>query len=278
LVFLARLPTRSGVAVRILADGKIPKVSETAFSKQRSTIAVRPIAAVEEMKLGVELQKQIWGYSPLDTVPEQLFVVAQESGGHVLVAFDGDKPVGFALAYAGVHHGKAHLHSHMVGVIPEYQNRGVGRILKLAQRDDAIARGIHLIEWTFDPLQIKNAFFNISRLGGIIRRYIPNCYGRTSSPLHGGLPTDRLVAEWWVASPRVAAILKGAAPQISAGAVRISMPASIRQLVADDPATAESIQTTVREQFEQNFRDRRAAVAFEFDTLQANYVLEPYED
>jgi len=68
-------------------------VSETAFSKQRSTIAVRPIAAVEEMKLGVELQKQIWGYSPLDTVPEQLFVVAQESGGHVLVAFDGDKPV-----------------------------------------------------------------------------------------------------------------------------------------------------------------------------------------
>jgi predicted GNAT superfamily acetyltransferase len=166
----------------------------------------------------------------------------------------------------------------MVGVIPEYQNRGVGRILKLAQRDHAILRGIHLIEWTFDPLQIKNAFFNISRLGAVVRRYIPNCYGRTSSPLHGGLPTDRLVAEWWVASPRVAAILTGAAPQISAGAVRISIPASIRQLVADDPATAESIQTTVREQFEQNFRDGRAAVAFEFDTLQASYVLEPYED
>jgi predicted GNAT superfamily acetyltransferase len=253
-------------------------MSEAASSKQ-SAITVRTITAVEEMKLGVELQNQVWGYSPLDTVPEQMFVVAQESGGHVLVAFDGDKPVGFALAFAGVHHdGKAHLHSHMVGVIPEYQNRGVGRILKLAQRDHAIMRGIHLIEWTFDPLQIKNAFFNISRLGAIVRRYIPNCYGRTSSPLHGGLPTDRLVAEWWVASPRVAAILKGTAPQISSGAVRISIPASIRLLVADDPATAESIQTTVREQFEQNFRDGRAAVAFEFDTLQASYVLEPYED
>ncbi len=253
-------------------------MSETALSKKHSAITVRSISAVEEMKLGVELQNQVWGYSPLDTVPEQMFVVAQESGGHVLVAFDGDRPVGFALAYAGVHHGKAHLHSHMVGVIPEYQNRGVGRILKLAQRDDAIARGIHLIEWTFDPLQIKNAFFNISRLGAIVRRYIPNCYGRTSSPLHGGLPTDRLVAEWWVESPRVATILKGAPQQISNDAVRISLPANIRQLVADDPTTAESIQTTMREQFEQNFRDGRAAVAFEFDTLQASYVLEPYED
>jgi predicted GNAT superfamily acetyltransferase len=253
-------------------------MSETALSKQQSAITVRNVTAVEEMKLGVELQNQVWGYSPLDTVPEQMFVVAQESGGHVLVAFDGPKPVGFALAFAGVHHGKAHLHSHMVGVIPEYQNRGVGRILKLAQRDDAIARGIHLIEWTFDPLQIKNAFFNISRLGAIVRRYIPNCYGRTSSPLHGGLPTDRLVAEWWVESPRVAAILNGTPQQISHDAVRISLPANIRQLVADDPATAESIQTTMREQFEQNFRDGRAAVGFAFDTLQASYVLEPYED
>jgi predicted GNAT superfamily acetyltransferase len=250
---------------------------ETSLSK-KCAITVRTITAVEEMTLGVQLQNQIWGYSPLDTVPEQMFVVAQESGGHVLVAFDGDKPVGFALAFAGVHHGKAHLHSHMVGVIPEYQNRGVGRILKLAQLDDAIVRGIHLIEWTFDPLQIKNSFFNISRLGAIVRRYIPNCYGRTSSPLHGGLPTDRLVAEWWVASSRVAAILNGTTPQISARAVRISIPASIRQLVADDPATAESIQTTMRGQFEQNFRDGRAAVGFEFDAVQASYVLEPYED
>jgi predicted GNAT superfamily acetyltransferase len=253
-------------------------MSETALSKQQSAITVRTITAVEEMKLGVELQNQVWGYSPIDTVPEQMFVVAQESGGHVLVAFDGDKPVGFALAFAGVHHGKAHLHSHMVGVIPEYQNRGVGRILKLAQRDDAIARHIPLIEWTFDPLQIKNAFFNISRLGAIVRRYIPNCYGRTSSPLHGGLPTDRLVAEWWVESPRVASILNGDPQQISDEAERISLPATIRQLVAEDPATAEKIQTTMREQFEHNFRDGRAAVAFEFDTLKASYVLEPYED
>ena len=91
----------------------------------------------------------------------------------------------------------------MVGVLAEYRDRGVGRLLKLAQREDALARQINRIEWTFDPLQLKNASFNIARLGAIVRHYIPNLYGRTSSPLHAGLPTDRLVAEWWVRSSRV---------------------------------------------------------------------------
>ena len=97
----------------------------------------------------------------------------------------------------------------MMGVLPEYRNRGVGRLLKLAQRDDAIKTGINLIEWTFDPLELKNAFFNIERLGAIVRRYVPNQYGTTTSHLHGGLPTDRCVAEWHVSSIRVADILSG---------------------------------------------------------------------
>ena len=84
-------------------------------------------------------------------------------------------------------------------------------MLKLAQRDDALRRGVSLIEWTFDPLEIKNAFFNIERLGAIVRRYVLNQYGTTSSPLHGGLPTDRCIAEWWIASPRVNAIAVGPA-------------------------------------------------------------------
>src|ERR1700759_5065554 len=114
----------------------------------------------EEMRVEVELQQQVWGYSEIDTVPEQMFIVAKESGGQVLVAYEQQRPVGFALAFAGIHHKQSYLHSHMVGVIPEFQNRGVGRVLKLAQREDAIKRGIDLIEWTFDPLQLKNAHFN----------------------------------------------------------------------------------------------------------------------
>ena len=97
----------------------------------------------------------------------------------------------------------------MLAVAPEYRNRGVGKMLKLAQREDALARGIELIEWTFDPLEAKNAFFNIEKLGAIVRRYTPDFYGASTSPLHGNLPTDRLHAEWWLRTARVRSLLSG---------------------------------------------------------------------
>jgi predicted GNAT superfamily acetyltransferase len=165
----------------------------------------------------------------------------------------------------------------MVGVVPEFQNQGIGRLLKLAQRDDAIARGIDLIEWTFDPLQLKNAHFNLARLGAIVRRYIPNCYGRTSSPLHAGLPTDRLVAEWWLRSDRVQRSIDGK-NHVTESSTRISIPVTIRQICSNDPAQAEKIQSRVREQFGMYIAASQAAVGFEFDEQQGNYLLEPYED
>ena len=166
----------------------------------------------------------------------------------------------------------------MVAVLPEYQDRGVGRMLKLAQRDDAISRGIDLIEWTFDPLQLKNAYFNLMRLGAVVRRYIPNFYGRTSSPLHGGLPTDRLLAEWWVRSARVQELLDGKIPKARPDRMHIRIPAVIRQVTSSNPAEAERIQMGVRSQFERHIAEGRAAVGFELDAEQGSYVLEPYED
>jgi predicted GNAT superfamily acetyltransferase len=253
-------------------------VREQAASAKSADILVRPLESVEEMSIAVRLQQQVWAYSELDTVPDQIFIVAKESGGQVLAAFHESKPVGFALAFMAMHGGMTYLHSHMVAVLPEYQNRGVGRFLKLAQRDDAIARGISLIEWTFDPLQLKNANFNIARLGAIVRRYIPNCYGRTSSPLHAGLPTDRLVAEWWVQSKHVENVLSGKKHLLSPNTVHVSIPAAIRQLSRNDPAEAKKIQSQCRRQFENYFAEGRAAVAFELDDRQGSYVLEPYED
>ena len=97
----------------------------------------------------------------------------------------------------------------MLAVLPEYRNRGIGKMLKIAQREDALARGIDLIEWTFDPMEVKNAYFNIERLGAIVRRYTPDFYGSSTSPLHGTLPTDRLHAEWWLKSDRVEAVMAG---------------------------------------------------------------------
>ena len=102
----------------------------------------------------------------------------------------------------------------MVGVIPEVRNRGIARALKLAQRDDALARGFDLMEWTFDPTEIKNAYINIAKLGAIVRRYQHNFYGPSSSPLQGGLPTDRVYAEWWLRSKRVERALARRAPTL----------------------------------------------------------------
>jgi predicted GNAT superfamily acetyltransferase len=253
-------------------------MSEGMASVREPGIMIRPLQKVEEMGIGLDLQRRVWGYAEIDTVPDQIFIVARESGGQVLGAFHGDKAIGFALAFAGVHGGKIHLHSHMVAVLPEYQDRGVGRMLKLAQRDDATSRGIDLIEWTFDPLQLKNAYFNLVRLGAIVRRYLPNLYGRTSSPLHGGLPTDRLVAEWWVRSARVQDLLGGKIPKAGQDRVRIGISAGIRQIISNIPDEAERIQAGVRREFERYIAEGRAAVGFEFDAEQGSYVLEPYED
>src|SRR5277367_1511525 len=255
-------------------------MSEATTSPAKQAITVRWIHDVQEMNVCVELQQRIWGYAPLDTVPDQVFIVAKKTGGQVMTAYDGDMPVGFALAFAATRDGLSYLHSHMVGVVDEYQNRGVGRLLKLAQREDALDRGINLIEWTFDPLQLKNAHFNIERLGAIVRHYIPNLYGRTSSPLHAGLPTDRLVAEWWVRSQRVEDVLANNPRSRSpiAARERIEIPADIRRICSDDPQSAETIQSNVRDQFSANFANGRAAVGFDLTHDLGTYLLEPYED
>lgn len=251
---------------------------ETATKMKTSEISVRPLHDIDDMRICVDLQRRIWGYSETDIVPDAMFAVAEHSGGQVLGAWHDDQLVGFALAFAARRSAVEYLHSHMVGVVPEFQDRGVGRLLKLAQREDAIARGISLIEWTFDPLQIKNAHFNLARLGAIIRRYIPNCYGRTSSPLHAGLPTDRLVAEWWIQSNRVERLLSGIKPVSRCPQTRVCVPAAMRQICRDDPAQAENIQAAVRQQFETGFAAGQVAVGFELDSQQGCYVLEPYED
>src|SRR5204863_4468964 len=124
-------------------------------------------------------------------------------------AFSGEAMVGFAMSLPGYRDGQAYLHSHMLAVLPEYRNSGVGRNLKLAQREDALERGFERMEWTFDPLEIKNAHLNIARLGAIVRRYMPDFYGPSTSPLQGNLPTDRLVAEWWLRSELVGRVLSG---------------------------------------------------------------------
>lgn len=193
---------------------------------QQHDIHIEALASQSQFNACAALQDAVWGYESSDRMSEKVYLLAANIGGQVLGAYDGETLVGYAMSLPGYRDGKPYLHSHHLAVLPEYRNFGVGRNLKLAQRDDAIARGISLIEWTFDPLEIKNANLNISRLGAIVRRYKPNFYGESSSPLQGGLPTDRVIAEWWLQSSRVEQILRGENPCIDA-VEEVTVPAEI---------------------------------------------------
>jgi len=177
---------------------------------QTAPIRVQSFTTLEQFDQCVALEEAVWGYDPADMIPRRMFLLASRIGGQVMGAFLGDNStaVGFAMALPAFRNGHAYLHSHMVGVMPEFRNLGIARALKLAQRDDALGRGFDLMEWTFDPTEIKNAYINIAKLGAIVRRYQHNFYGPSSSPLQGGLPTDRVYAEWWLRSKRVERALR----------------------------------------------------------------------
>ncbi len=240
-------------------------------------IELRPLADRRQFDEAVQLQKSIWGFEDIELLPVRLFVVATKVGGQVFGAYDGARMIGFVLSIPGLKPGGgSYLHSHMLGVLPEYRDRGVGRMLKLRQREDALARGIDLIEWTFDPLELKNAFFNIERLGAIVRRFVLNQYGTTSSPLHGGLPTDRCVAEWWLASPHAGAILAGK-PAARAVEERIEVPADIDAIRRREPKRAREIQKSLGKRLVSCFDRGLAVTGFEKSARAGTYLLGRWE-
>jgi predicted GNAT superfamily acetyltransferase len=161
----------------------------------------------------------------------------------------------------------------MAGVLEPYQNRGVGRMLKLEQRREALSRGIRLIEWTFDPLELRNAYFNIERLGVIVRRYVLNQYGTTTSKLHAGMPTDRCVAEWWLGSERTRAIIEGAGRQREPIRARIAVPVEIAVLRRENLPKALEIQKAVSNQFLDHFDRGLAVTGFERSDKFGTYLL-----
>jgi predicted GNAT superfamily acetyltransferase len=243
-----------------------------------SEIVVRKCAGIAEFQRCVDLQKEIWGEKDIEVEPATLFVVAAETGGQVLGAFDGPRLVGYTLALVGYTNGTVFLHSHMTGVLAEYRDRGVGRALKLFQRDEALGRGIRVIVWTFDPLETRNAHFNLNRLGAIARKYLPNLYGVTTSPLHFGLPTDRLWAEWPLDSARVVAAVSDLGKEPEAVPAAIELPAELEDWKTSDPARVAKVQARIREEFTAWFARGYAAVGVRKTAAGADYLLTPWSD
>ena len=201
------------------------------IGEQKQEIVIRPLTESDDFDSAVALQNEVWSYDQSGMMTQKVFLLASTIGGQVLGAFGfptggGETLVGYALSLPGYRNGHAYLHSHHLAVKAEWRNARVGQRLKLAQRDDAIARGFELMEWTFDPLEIKNSHLNFARLGAISRRYKRNFYGASNSPLHGGLPTDRIYAEWWLQSDRVKAVLAGEKPRMDASEV-VQVPAEV---------------------------------------------------
>lgn len=240
-------------------------------------IQVRICDRFPEFQACVALQKEIWNEADLEVVPDTVFVVAAHTGGQVLGAFDGERLIGFTMAVPGIRNGSAYLHSHMTGVQAGYRDRGVGRMLKLFQREEALSRDIRLIEWTFDPLEMRNAHFNLNRLGAIARRYLANFYGITSSPLHRGLATDRLVAEWYLDSPRVLTTLQSELPPPH-HAASIEIPSSLEDWKLGDLSRVQEVQAATRSRFTGEFAKGHAAVSVIKSAHGSSYLLAPWSD
>jgi predicted GNAT superfamily acetyltransferase len=168
-------------------------------------LRIRDLTTIEDCRRVAALEREIWAYADAeDVVPPPILIVSVKRGGILIGAFDDrDRMRGFVYSIPAVKDGQLTQWSHMLGVTADARNTGLGVRLKLAQRERALAMGVDLIEWTFDPLQALNAHLNFSRLGVVVESYEENVYGDSSSPLHRGTPTDRFIAEWHLTRPHV---------------------------------------------------------------------------
>ena len=192
---------------------------------------IRDLTTIDECRQVAVLERDVWGYTDSeDVVPPPVLIVSAKRGGILMGAFDDrNAMIGFVYSMPSIKDGRLAQWSHMLGVTAAARGSGLGLKLKLAQRQRALAMGIDLIEWTYDPLQALNAHLNFARLGVVVEEYEENIYGESSSPLHRGSPTDRFVAEWKLTAPHVER-------RIAAGGLGIMRDASVASAPLVNPS------------------------------------------
>lgn len=253
-------------------------------------VSIRQVETHAEYAACEELSRAVWGAADRNVVPRELLLTVQLNGGQVQGAFTADASlVGFVFGFLGRREDQLRLCSHQLAVRPEYRGRGIGVRLKLAQRDEALRRGLELITWTFDPLEARNAYLNLHRLGAIARRYERDHYGVMDDTLNRGLPSDRLEAEWWITRPgrdersaptQAAALLSADADEVPmapdldlarAQAVLIQVPTDFQELKRRDPDLARRWRLASRSAFEAAIQAGLQATDFR---REGAYVLE----
>ncbi|CAN5879015.1 hypothetical protein BH18ACI4_BH18ACI4_10940 [soil metagenome] len=248
-------------------------------------IDIRECVTIEELNQCVRLQREVFGLPDLEISPRRHLIVSRQAGGWTLGAFSNhsrDRLVGFVHHLAAIR-GKDEIigYSHMMAVHKDYQNLGLGARLKWAQRGRALAEGRSFIKWTWEPMQARNAHFNLNRLGVVVRMYGENFYGTdyVMDPEHQviaakGLPTDRLFAGWELSSPRVLNLASGAKPAAPPEPVAaIDIPADWTSLIKRDVDLAKQEQLRVRQEFKQAFSAGLVCAGLERSAAHPRYLL-----
>jgi predicted GNAT superfamily acetyltransferase len=244
-------------------------------------IQIRECTTIDEFDSCIRLQREVFGLPELEISPRRHLIVSRQAGGWTLGAFVAQRLAGFVHNMAAVHDNKIFGYSHMMAVAVEYQNKGVGAQLKWSQRERALNEGRDFIKWTWDPMQARNAYFNLNRLGVTVRGYAANFYGTdyVTSPTSQGTPppgidSDRLFAEWHLRSARVLKLAEDAAPLVDQPVAQtIQIPTDWPGLCKRDPRAARQEQLRVRVEFQNAFAGDLVCAGFARSTDQPRYLL-----
>lgn len=230
-------------------------------------VTIRECVTAEDFNQCIELERAVWKDDDIDIMPVRLYMISKACNAPTIGAFDADgRLVGFVHTMLALIGRDVVYHSHMAAVVEELRHKDIGYRLKLAQRDRALEVGIPMIFWTFDPLQSRNAHFNINKLGAIIRRYEVNYYGEgVSSVFDSGVPSDRIFAEWWVASPHVESVLAGNRPQVDAESKSVAIPDDIGATRANSLEDHVSWRLRAREDFQRQLASGQIVRGFARD-------------
>jgi len=265
------------------------KLLSPGMHEVREDIVIRECTTIDELDNCVQLQREVFGLPDLEISPRRHLIVSRQAGGWTLGAFVGKRLIGFVHHLAGVSGAEIFGYSHMMAVDAAYQNKGVGAQLKWSQRERALQEGRGFIKWTWDPMQARNAYFNLNRLGVTVSSYAENFYGTdyvTSPALTGaepaGIDSDRLFAEWRLQSRRVMDLANGAAASRvalpNAPEAMIDIPLNWTKLCKEDPRQAKQEQLRVRHEFQKAFASGLMAAAFERSTARPRYLLYQFRE
>lgn len=241
---------------------------------------IRLCTSFEDYDKCLELQRKVWGVPEVDVTPSRIYVISSNAGGFLMGAFTPEaRLVAFLHTFPGFNEEREPFYySHMLAVTPELQNSGLGYLLKLKQRERALEKGVRYVQWTFDPLQSRNAYFNINKLGCVVRSYKVNYYGATNtSVFDAGIEADRLMAEWWVNTARVERVIAGERPPVPAGAPYVEVPVNYNDVRAGGLNEARKWRLEVRARFQEMFARGLTVTAFERGDKMSRYYFTEWQ-